>query len=211
MRRTLCRTLSLLVAAGALLVPPPALASAPDPVTREHLLTVADYVSVYPDMRQPFRITLRAPVFAPRGCQDQAQAVRGATRIFGSVSPGVRHRAVSLITQDVVRFRTRAEARALVQRYRFFSRHCVGDVATTDGEGGDVLLKNRAWDPPRVGQESSGMLICWLQGGLADWRRVLAVRVGRTVTVLDVTFTDVRPPRGGVVALGELAVGRLRG
>ena len=39
--------------------------------------------------------------------------------------------------------------------------------------------------------------------------RVLAVRVGRTVSVLDVSFTDVRPPKDDVVALGELAAERL--
>lgn len=212
MRRTLSSTVPLLAALGALLAallaPAPAIA-APAPVTREQLLTVSDYVAVYPDMREPGRITLRSPVFAPRGCEDQGQAVRGTSRILGSVSPGVRRRSVSLIDQNVVRFRTVAEARALVQRYRFFSKHCVGNVATDDGEGGDVTLKNRAWLPPRVGDESSGMLICWLQGGLADWRRVLAVRVGRTVSVLDVSFTDIRPPRSEVLALGEAAAARL--
>ncbi len=102
-----------------------------------------------------------------------------------------------------------AEARALVQRYRHFSKHCVGNVATDDGEGGDVTLKNRAWLPPRVGDESAGMLICWVQDGFADWRRVLVVRVGRTVSVLDVSYTDIRPPRSRVLALGEAAVARL--
>lgn len=216
MRRTPSSPVSLPAALSALvtvllaglLAPVPAVA-APAPVTREQLLTVSDYVAVYPDMREPSRITQRSPVFAPRRCEDQGQAVRGSSRIFGSVSPGVRRRSVSLIDQNVVRFRTVAEARALVQRYRFFSKHCVGNVATDDGEGGDVLLKNRAWLPPRVGDESAGMLICWLQRGLADWRRVLAVRVGRTVSVLDVSFTDIRPPRSQVLALGDAAVARL--
>ncbi len=193
---------------AALLSPSPALA-APDPVGREHLLTLDDYTSVYPDMRDPSRIVLRSPLFAPRGCEDQDLVVRGTSRIFGSVSPGARRRSVSLIGQTVLRFRTRAEARALVQRYRSFSTHCVGNVATDDGEGGDVTLKNRAWIPPRVGDESAGMLICWVQGGLDDWRRVLAVRVGRTVSVIDVSFTDIRPPRSQVLELGELAVDRL--
>ena len=53
------------------------------------------------------------------------------------------------------------------------------------------------------------MLIGWFQDGFADWRRVLVVRVGRTVSVLDVSFTDVRPPRAEVLELGELAVDRL--
>ena len=209
MRRTLVSTISVLAALGAVLAPPPATATAPAPVTREHLLTLADYEAVYPDMREAGRITLRSPVFAPRGCEDQGQAVRGTSRILGSVSPGVRRRSVSLIDQNVVRFRTVAEARTLVQRYRFFSKHCVGNVATDDGEGGDVTLKNRAWLPPRVGDESAGMLICWLQDGFADWRRVLVVRVGRTVSVLDVSYTDIRPPRSQVLALGEAAVARL--
>jgi hypothetical protein len=193
---------------AAVLVAAPGVA-APAPVTRADLLTLADYETVHPDMRDPLRIVLRSPVFAPRGCEDQGQVVRGTSRIQGSVSPSVRRRSVSLIDQNVVRFRSRAEARALVQRYRHFSRHCVGNVATDDGEGGDVTLKNRAWLPPRVGDDSAGMLIGWVQNGSTDWRRVLAVRVGRTVTVLDVSYTDIRPPRDGVVALGELAVGRL--
>ena len=209
MRRTLSSTLSVLAALGALLAPAPVVAAAPAPVGREHLLTLADYEAVYPDMREPGRITLRSPVFAPRGCEDQGQAVRGTSRILGSVSPGVRRRSVSLIDQNIVRFRSVAEARALVQRYRHFSKHCVGNVATDDGEGGDVTLKNRAWLPPRVGDESAGMLICWVQDGFADWRRVLVVRVGRTVSVLDVSYTDIRPPRSRVLALGEAAVARL--
>ena len=101
------------------------------------------------------------------------------------------------------------QARALVQRYRDFSKRCVGDVDTDDGEGSDVRLKNRAWFPPLVGDESAGMLIGWFQSDFADWRRVLVVRTGRTVSVLDVSFTDVRPPKRGVLALGRLAVERL--
>jgi hypothetical protein len=54
------------------------------------------------------------------------------------------------------------------------------------------------------------MLIGWLQGGGTTWRRVLATRVGRTVSVLDVSFTEVRPPEADLVALGTLAVDRLR-
>lgn len=209
MRRAISSILSLLAALGALLAPAPVTAAAPAPVTREHLLTLADHEAVFPDMRDPLRITMRSPVFAPRGCEDQAQAVRGTSRISGSVSPAVRRRSVSLIDQNLVRFRTLAEARALVQRYRFFSKHCVGNVATDDGEGGDVTLKNRAWLPPRVGDESAGMLIGWVQDGFADWRRVLVVRVGRTVSVLDVSYTDIRPPRSQVLRLGEAAVARL--
>jgi hypothetical protein len=152
---------------------------------------------------------LRSPLFAPRGCDDQDLLVRGTSRILGSVSPVVRRRSVSLIDQNVVRFAAVRDAKDLLQRYRFFSKRCVGDVDTDDGEGGDVRLKNRAWIPPRVGDESTGMLIGWFQRGSADWRRVLAVRVGRTVSVLDVSFTDVRPPKDDVVALGELAAERL--
>jgi hypothetical protein len=117
---------------------------------------------------------------------------------------------VSLIDQNLVRFGSVRAARALVQRYRGFSRHCVGNVDTDDGEGSAVRLKNRAWFPPLLGDESAGMLIGWFSHGYADWRRVLVVRVGRTVSVLDVSFADIRPPRDGVLALGELAVDRLR-
>ena len=73
-----------------------------------------------------------------------------------------------------------------------------------------MRLKNRAWFPPLLGDQSAGMLIGWFSHGYVDWRRVLVVRVGRTVSVLDVSFTDVRPPRDEVVALGELAAARLR-
>jgi hypothetical protein len=205
------RTIIALVAMAALLASAPAGAAvqAPDRVTRQHLLSLADYQSVYPGMRDPIRVVMRSPLFAPRGCEDQSKVVRGSSRIEGSVSPDVRRRSVSLIDQNVVRFGSRKAARALVQRYRHFSRRCVGNVDTDDGEGSDVRLKNRAWFPPRVGDESAGMLIGWFSRGGVDWRRVLAVRVGRTVSVLDVSFTDVRPPRGGVVALGRMAVDRL--
>lgn len=206
------RTLVSLAALGALLAPAPAIAAqaAPDPVTRHHLLTLEDYESVYPDMRHPTRVVLRSAVFAPRGCEDRARVVRGSSRILGSVSPDGRRRSVSLVDHHVVRFDSRRAARALVRRYERFSARCAGDVRTDDGEGGRVTLKNRAWAPPRVGDQSAGMLVGWFSGGAVDWRRVLAVRVGRTVSVLDVSFTDVRPPRAGVVALGRLAAGRLR-
>lgn len=208
MRLTVIALGSLLASVLGLLGPAPAV-SAPAPVTRDHLLTRADYLSVYPDLRDPSRLVLRSPLFAPRGCDDQALLVRGASSIEGSVSPTSRRRAVSLIDQNVIRFRSVSQARSLLQRYRYFSKRCVGDVDTDDGEGGAVRLKNRAWIPPRVGDESTGMLIGWFSRGAVDWRRVLAVRVGRTVSVVDVDFTDVRPPKDGVVALGELAAARL--
>jgi hypothetical protein len=209
MRPTAFVPVSVLVSVLAFLVPSPAV-SAPAPVTRDHLLTLVDYEAVYPDMRDASRVVLRSPLFAPRGCEDQGLVVRGASRIEGSVSPSVRRRSVALIDQTVVRFGSREQARELVRRYRAFSEECLGNVRTDDGEGGTVTLKNRAWFPPRVGDQSAGMLIGWFQGGSTDWRRVLVVRVGRTVSVLDVDFTDVRPPRDGVVALGELAAERLR-
>jgi len=197
---------------AALLAPFPVAAAPapPEPVTRQHLLTLEDHMVVYPDMRDPLRTVMRSPVFAPRGCEDQGVAVRGSSAIQGSVSPDVRRRSVALVDQNLVRFGSVREARALVARYRAFSKRCVGDVDTDDGEGGDVLLKNRAWFPPLVGDESAGMLIGWFSRGAADWRRVLVVRTGRTVSVLDVGFSDVRPPRRGVLALGRLAVERLR-
>jgi hypothetical protein len=201
-------TVLALVSVLALLAPSPAV-SAPAPVTRDHLLASDDYLAVYPGMRDPARIVLRSPLFAPRGCTDQGLVVRGTSRIEGSVSPEGRRRSVSLISQNVIRFRTVTEAKALLQRYRHFSTACVGNVDTDDGEGSDVTLKNRAWFPPRVGDQSAGMLIGWFSHGYADWRRVLVVRVGRTVSVLDVSFSDIRPPRDEVAALGELATARL--
>lgn len=209
------RTLIVLVCLGALIAPSPVVAAGPgedapqDPLTRAHLLTTDDYQAVYPDMRDASRVVLRSPLFAPRGCEDQGLVVSGSSRIAGSVSPSVRRRSVALIDQHVVRFSSREQARALVRRYRAFSEECVGNVPTDDGEGGTVTLKNRAWFPRRVGDQSAGMLIGWFQAGSTDWRRLLAVRVGRTVSVLDVDFTDVRPPRDGVVMLGELTAERL--
>lgn len=200
----------LLSTLGALLVvPPPGSAAPPDPLTRQHLLTLGDYVSVYPTLRQPSRVELRSPVFAPRGCEDQGQVVRGASRILGGLSTGTRRRSVALIDQNLVRFDTVAEARSLVGRYRHFSKECVGDVRTDDGEGSRVRLKNRAWQPPHLGDQSAGMLIGWFSRGSATWRRVLVVRVGRTVSVLDVSFADIRPPQGQVLDLGRLAIDRL--
>jgi hypothetical protein len=201
-----------LAALVVILAPAPVVAAPapPAPLTRQHLLSLEDHMVVYPDMRDPVRTVLRSPVFAPRGCEDRGIAVRGTSSIQGSVSPDVRGRSVALVDQDLVRFDSVREARALVERYRHFSKRCTGDVDTDDGEGSAVRLKNRAWFPPQVGDESAGMLIGWFSRGAADWRRVLAVRVGRTVSVLDVSFTDVRPPRRGVLALGRLAVSRLR-
>ncbi len=206
MRRTTISLATLVVVLLGLLAPATA---ARAPVGRADLLTLADYATVYPDMDDPIRIVMRSPLFAPRGCDDQEQVVRGTSRILGSVSPASRRRSVALVDQNVVRFASRRAARELVQRYRFFSRRCVGDVRTDDGEGGRVVLKNRAWFPPRVGDESSGMLVGWAQGGSTTWRRVLATRVGRTVSVLDVSFTEVRPPQDDLLALGALAVERL--
>ena len=201
---------------GALLAPSTTLPAAADvdaamgPVTRQQLLTLADLESVHGDLGDdPFRSVQRSPVFAPRGCDDRGLVVRGTSSIWASVSASNRRRAVSLIDQYVVRLGSVAEARDLVRRYRLFSKRCVGDVRTDDGEGAKVLLKNRAWFPPRVGQESAGMLVGWFSRGGVDWRRVLVARVGRTVTVLDVDYTDVRPPQAKVVALGELAVDRI--
>jgi hypothetical protein len=208
MRRTMISLATLVAVLVGLVVAPPGTA-APAPVGRAHLLTLADYATVYPDMDDPLRVVMRSPVFAPRGCEDQAAVVRGSSRILGSVSPASRRRSVALIDQNVVRFGSRKAARLLVQRYRFFTKQCVGNVRTDDGEGGEVTLKNRAWIPPRVGDEAAGMLIGWLQDGSITWRRVLATRVGRTVSVLDVSFTEVRPPEADLVALGTLAVERL--
>lgn len=212
MRTLLTVMTAALAVLAALLAPSPALAAQapPEPLTRQHLLTLEDHMVVYPDMRDPLRTVMRSPVFAPRGCEDRGRLVRGSSRIQGSVSPGVRRRSVALVDQNLVRFDSVRQARALLHRYRDFSKRCVGDVATDDGEGGDVLLKNRAWFPPTVGDESAGMLIGWFSRGAVDWRRVLVVRTGRTVSVLDVSFTDVRPPQRAVVALGRLAVNRLR-
>ena len=72
------------------LAAPARAAAAPDPVGRQHLLTLADHATVYPDMDDPIRIVMRSPVFAPRGCDDQGQVVRGSSRILGSVSPEKR-------------------------------------------------------------------------------------------------------------------------
>lgn len=204
--------LVVLAVLAALLAPSPVAGAQapPDPLTRHDLLTLEDHVAVYPDMRDPLRTVMRSPVFAPRGCKDQGLLVRGSSAIQGSVSPDVRRRSVALVDHNLVRFGSARQARGLVERYHSFSKRCVGDVETDDGEGGDVRLKNRAWFPPQVGDESAGMLIGWFSRGAADWRRVLVVRVGRTVSVLDVSFTDVRPPRRGVLALGRLAVDRLR-
>ena len=53
------------------------------------------------------------------------------------------------------------------------------------------------------------MLIGWVQNGFTDWRRVLVVRVGRTVSVLDVSYTDVRPPRAASSRWASWPVDRL--
>lgn len=208
MRATVLAPMSVLVSTLALLAPSPAV-SAPAPVTRDHLLTVADYRTVYPGMRNPSPVVVRSPLFAPRGCEDQGLVVRGSSRIEGSVSPEVRERSVALIEHNVVRLGSASRAKALLQRYRHFSARCVGNVDTDDGTGRDLRLKNRAWFPSRVGDGSAGMLVGWSQGGATDWRRVLAVRVGRTVSVLDVSVTDRRPRQDDVLALGELAADRL--
>ena len=127
MRRTMISLAALVAVLVGLVVAPPGTA-APAPVGRAHLLTLADYATVYPDMDDPLRVVMRSPVFAPRGCEDQAAVVRGSSRILGSVSPASRRRSVALIDQNVVRFGSLKAARLLVQRYRFFTKRCVGDV-----------------------------------------------------------------------------------
>ena len=202
--------LTALTALASLAAPAPAGATlVPDRVLREDLLTVADYTRVFPELRDPLRVVVRARLFAPRECEDQALLVAGETRIEASLSTVGRRRSVSLITQNVLRFESVRQARALLRRYRHFSEECVGNVGTDDGEGGAVTLKNRSWYPRRVGDQSTGMLVGWFQGGNADWRRVLAVRTGRTVSVIDVGHTDIRPPREKVLELGRLAVDRI--
>ena len=127
-----------LAAVLAALAVPIAAAAEPAPVAREHLLTLADYESVYPDMRRP--APHRAALAGLRPARLRRPGAGGARQ-----QPDPRQRlppcdAVrsSLIDQNLVRFSSKAQARALVQRYRHFSKHCVGNVATDDGEGGDV-------------------------------------------------------------------------
>ena len=77
--------------------------------------------------------------------------------------------------------------------------------------GGDTAFRFGVAEHPLTITHTDGYPIQpFEQVTFADWRRVLVVRVGRTVSVLDVSFTGVRPPRGDVVALGELAAERLR-
>ena len=66
-------------------------AAAREPVSRQHLLTLDDHLSVYPDMRDPIRIVLRSRLFAPRGCDDRARVVRGTSRLSSSVSAAGRN------------------------------------------------------------------------------------------------------------------------
>ena len=109
----------------------------------------------------------------------------------------------------MVRLKTAIEARAVVALYRSFGRRCVGNVHTDDGEGGRVLLLNRAWRPRQLGDESAGMLVGWRSYGSTDWSRTIAVRVGRTVSVVDVNFGDIRPPRRSVVRLARRGAAKL--
>ncbi len=207
------RTLTALLVAFGLILGSAASADArPSPLTRSELLTMSDYRAVYPDMKDAFRIAGRYSLFAPKQCEDQGYLVpsRRRNRIYGSVSMTSKKNSVALIDQSVVRLPTKRAARKLVRRYRHFGRVCKGNQHTDDGEGSAVTLKIRRWVPPRVGAQSGGFLLGWFSQGGRDWRRVLAVRVGRTVSVVDVDFNDVRPGKAGVLELGRAAAAKLR-
>ncbi|MBC2934629.1 sensor domain-containing protein [Nocardioides sp. zg-1228] len=207
---------SVLVALAVLvtlLVPAPVVAAEepPRPLQRRHLLTLDEYQAIYGYLLSSRVKVRRSPVLAPHRCVDRAAEVSGASRIQGSVYADERPPSVRDVEQTVVRFHSTREARALVDRYRTFSRRCVGESDVII-DGDQWHIEKRAWFPRTLGDESAGMLIVstgpW--EGESYFDRVLAVRVGRTVSVLDVRYWFAVPPRMELVVLGRRAVEHLR-
>ncbi len=193
-RRLIVLACALLAALG-LAVPSPALAA---PLDKPSLLTLDEAETVFPQLRGRhddghrgvYAFGIDAPDFttSPLHC-DHYRNYRGTSRVEGyyySLSgPSFT------LDENIVRFRTTAEARALLAHYRSFIETCRGTHATTDGEGGKATMKVHGWQPRRVGDERVGMLDAFIQSGLTTWRRTLLTRVGRTVMLL-----MVEPPRG---------------
>jgi hypothetical protein len=196
MRPRLVVLATALLAALALAVPSPALAA---PLDKSSLLTLDEAETVYPELRGKhddghrgiYAFGIDAPDFttSPLRC-DRYRSYRGVSRIEGyyySLSgPSFA------LDENIVRMRTKAEARAVLAHYRAFTRACHGTHATTDGEGGKATMKVRGWKPRRVGDERVGLLDAFIEhGGLTTWRRTLLSREGKTVMLL-----VVEPPRG---------------
>ncbi|WP_028653654.1 sensor domain-containing protein [Nocardioides halotolerans] len=187
-----------------------------DPVTKQDLLTLAEAETVFPELagrhddgnQDRFNFGMDVPAYwtSPLRCDHQ--------RSYGGTSHATAS-SYSLSGPDfgflesIVQFRTKHEARSVLQHYRDYARVCRGRHATDDGDGNAATLQVRAWRPGRVGDEAVGLLDGFTVYGRTQWRRSVVARVGRTVVL-----TTVEPGRGAgdpdqAVAGARLAVAKL--
>ena len=188
---------ALLLTAGLtpLVAPGPATAA---PVTKDQLLTLDELESVFPQLlerrddanQDRFRFGFDAPAYwtSPLRC-DHTRLYKGTSRATANtytlLGPSFN------FLESIVQFRTKHEARSVLQHYRDYAKVCEGRHATDDGEGGAATLTVRAWRPAAVGDERVGLLDAFTQSGDTQWRRSVVARVGKTVV-----FTVVEPTRG---------------
>ena len=201
------------VLVGAL-VGPPAVAQA-DPITQQDMLRRPEVASIYPALEKAVRIGDRSGIFAShtvvkngrRHC-DRYRTFKGTSNRNNSWFSTGEQETVTL-NQSVVRLPWARDAKAVLRHYRHFVRVCEGDHATTDGEGGRATMRVRTWDATGPGDGSVGVLEAFSQQGLTTWRRLVAVRVGRVVTVVEAEIPSGMGSASRLLAVAELAAAKL--
>ncbi|WP_436701847.1 hypothetical protein [Nocardioides sp. BYT-33-1] len=191
-----------------------AAAGVPGP-TVEEFLSVAEWQSIDPDVTRSF--FSRGSFTSPRGCDaagidwwKKRRQVLTSINMTPSTSLNDQEDTHRGMSQDVVHLKTVAEAKALVRSYRHLSRSCVGNREIKDGDDIPLVAKTRRWTPPKVGDQSGGYLWCSCYRKVRYWNRTLAVRVGRTVTVLQFSYYNLgKPTRSVVLRAGRMAAAKL--
>jgi hypothetical protein len=187
--------LLLMVGLTPLVAPAPATAA---PIAKSQLLTLDEVASVFPQLlkrrddanQDRFRFGFDAPAYwtSPLRC-DHTRAYKGTSRATANtytlLGPSFN------VLESIVQFRTKHEARSVLEHYRDYAKVCRGRHATDDGEGAAATLEVRAWRPAAVGDERVGLLDAFTVYGDTQWRRSVVTRVGRTVV-----FMVVEPTRG---------------
>lgn len=213
------RPLTAILTSGALAASVMA-AAAPasaGPVTGPEMLTVSEVAVVYPELADAERIRSSGGITAPRAVMkdghlrcDRYRSFRGTSRRHTLFFETISEKSVTL-GQHVVRMAGVADAKGVLRHYRRYMSACEGSHATTDGEGGRARMVVRAWQAPRVGDGSVGLLVAFAQHGTTTWRRTLVARVGRSITVQEVEPYSGTGSADRLVTLSQLAVARLSG
>ncbi len=179
------------------------------------LPTSAEVTSIYPEMENEEPIRGRWGVSAHdfdrvdgRLRCDRYRDFRGVENRSALFSRNVTNLTLLDVSVYVLRFRTAADAETLVRQYRSFARTCRGTHNTTDGEGGKAKMKVRTWSPASIGDSSTGLLDAFIQSGDTVWRRTIASRVARTVTVVEVAPPKGTGSRSRAIAMTRLAVAK---